>query len=244
MKFKYLILLLSIATAGFGQETLKLSDAVRITLENDYNIKVAENNEKVAENNSSIMANGFLPSVTARSGGKISSSNNTNTFHNGNDTTINGIKTMKYDASIGFNYTLFDGMYRSYNFDKSQELYGLSKLQVRQVIESTLLDLFNAYYNVANLTEAAESFRETLEISKVRLLRVKYGAEYGKNTQLDVLNAEVDVNTDSINFLNNRQNLANAKRNLNVLMGRNVTEFFAIDTLVNYEIIDELWVLM
>ncbi len=233
----FIIIFSVVSFAGFGQELLKLSDAVRITLENDYNIKVAENSSSVALNNASIYANGYLPQVIGRTGANYRTQNINTDYNDGTSTDIEGSGALSYNASVGLNYTLFDGMYRSYNYEKSKELYSLSQLQVRQVIESTLLDLFTAYYTVASLTESTQSLQETLEISKVRLLRAQYGAEYGKNTQLDVLNAEVDVNTDSINVLNSRQSLENSKRNLNVLMARNVTQLFNIDTTVNYEVL-------
>lgn len=236
-KIRFTFLAMVFALGLNGQELLTLSDAVRITLENDYNIKVAEKSAEVAENNTSIYANDYLPQVVANSGMGFRSQSSDVEMVDGTERSIDGSTTMSYDASIGLNYTLFDGMYRAYNFEKSQELYNLSQLQVRQVIESTLLDLFTSYYQVANLTEATESQRQTLEISKVRLLRAEYGSEYGTTTQLDVLNAQVDVNTDSINLLNNRQSLANAKRSLNVLMARDVNAEFNIDTTVAYEIL-------
>ena len=71
-------------------------------------------------------------------------------------------------------------------------------------------------------------------ISKERLLRAQYSYEYGQNTQLDVLNAEVNFNTDSINYLNISQELENTKRNLNVLLGRDVDIHFEVDTTVIY----------
>jgi len=244
MKVLYLIIFILISVSAFSQELLKLSDAVRITLENDYNIKVAENNSSVAQNNASIYNNSFLPQVSARSGANFRSQNIETNYHDGTNQQVNGSNSMGLSASVALNYTLFDGMYRTYNFEKSKELYNFSQLQVRQVIEATLVDLFTGYYTVANLSETTHNLKQSLEISKVRLLRAQYGVDYGTKTQLDLLNAQVDVNTDSINLLNSQQSLANAKRNLNVIMGRNVSHPFLIDTTVNYEVLFKLDTLM
>jgi outer membrane protein TolC len=51
---------------------------------------------------------------------------------------------------------------------------------------------------------------------------------------LDVLNAEVDYNNDSINYLNIVQQLENEKRNLNLFLGREVNTVFSVDTIINY----------
>ncbi len=239
-KILFTLIIIAFPFINEAQDLLRLSDAVKILLENDYNIKVAENSSREAKNNTSISANGYLPTVNGRSAAGYKSSHNSSNYYDGSSTDVNGLNTLSYSASLNLNYTLFDGMYRSYNFEKSKELYNLSKLQVRQVIESSLLELFTSYYNVASLTESTQSLKETLGISKVRLLRARYSADYGKNTELDVLNAEVDVNTDSINLLNSKQSLANARRNLNVLMGREVTLDFSIDTTINYQVLFSL----
>ncbi|MDA3892242.1 MAG: TolC family protein [Salinivirgaceae bacterium] len=240
----YILVFTLLSLYGYSQEILRVNDAVRITLKNDYNIKVAENSSNISLNNASIYNNNYLPKVTGRAGVNYRNQKVDIDYHNAPSSNVSGSSALGYSGSLGLNYTLFDGMYRSYNYEKSKELYNLSQLQVRQVIEATLLEMFTGYYTVANLTETTESLKQSLSISKVRLLRAQYGAEYGTKTQLDVLNAEVDVNTDSISFLNSKQNLANAKRNLNVLMGRNVTDEFAIDTLVSYEVLYALDTLM
>jgi outer membrane protein TolC len=78
--------------------------------------------------------------------------------------------------------------------------------------------------------------QNALEISKTRMKRAEYGYEYGQGTQLNILNAEVDVNNDSINFLNTKQQLANAKRNLNLIMGRTLETEFSVDTAIVFEL--------
>ncbi len=76
---------------------------------------------------------------------------------------------------------------------------------------------------------------QTIALSEQRLLRARYRYEYGQGIRLDVLNAEVDIQRDSINFLNSKNQLANAKRNLNVAMGRAVDIALEVDTLVGYD---------
>jgi len=90
------------------------------------------------------------------------------------------------------------------------------------------------YYNVAKLSENYTLLQQSLDISKNRLQRVQYQFEYGQNTKLAVLNAEVDVNNDSINLLSTKQLLTNAKRDLYVVLGKDEAPEFNVDTLVNF----------
>ena len=218
---------------GFSQEILNKQDAVNIALENNYDIKVGHNNVEAAKNNSSIYNSGYLPTVVANGGANYQNKDNENEFEDGSSQS-NSSKSQVLNASIGVNYLLFDGLGRMYNYKKLQELYNLSEIQARQVIENTLLQLLASYYDVARLTENEINQEKSLAISKDRSIREKYKYEYGQNTQLDMLNSEVDVNNDSIALLNISRELSNAKRDLNVILGRDIQIDFRVDTTVNY----------
>lgn len=219
----------------FGQELLTADDALKITLENNYDIKVIEKDVEIAENNTSIYNSGYLPTANVNAGTNYNKNNSSNERHDGTVTDISGSSSTNYNASIGLNYVIFDGLNRKYSFEKQKEFYNLAELQQRQVVENSMLDLYSSYYEVARLTENDNNLKETLAISKRRLLRAEYATSYGQNTKLDVLNAEVDVNNDSIAYLDGRRQLANAKRNLNVVLGRDVdVTDFNVETEVNY----------
>jgi outer membrane protein TolC len=219
----------------WAQETLEKTMAVEIALENNYNIKIARNNVELAENNASVLNSGYLPSLQGNAGANFSSGSSRAEFQDGNVRETSSAQSYSFSSSLGLNYTLFDGLGRKYNYAKQKENYSISELQMRQVIELNILELFRIYYDVARLTTNEINQNETLEISKRRLDRARYGYDYGQNTQLDVLNAEVDYNNDSITYLTIVQELENAKRDLNVLLGRDVNILFAVDTTVIYE---------
>lgn len=237
---KLTLLFLSCFSISFAQEKLTKEKAVSIALEQNYGIKIANNNVKTAKNNASIYNSDYLPSINANAGGNYSNTDSDFTLQNDEKSEINGAESKNYNASIGLNYTLFDGFGRSYNYQKLKETYNLSELEAQTVIENSLLQIFTIYYEVARLTENNQNILESLNISKQRLTRAKYAFEYGQNTKLQVLNAEVDINNDSIRYINSKQLLANAKRDLNLLLGRNVTTDFNVETNVLFNNIFDL----
>lgn len=231
---KYIIILVLIANSGYGQEMLTKGDAVKMALEFNYDIKVANNDVVISRNNASIKNNGYLPTVSVNAGANYS---DTNVKRDQNDEGIafnNNGTVINLNSSVDLNYTIFDGMGRKYSFERAKQNAVLSELQARQITEVALVQLFVAYHEVARLTENEINQKQTLDISKRRLLRAQYSFDYGQSTQLDVLNAEVDVNTDSVNYLTIVQLLGNVKRDLNLLMGREVTTEFMVDTTVTY----------
>ncbi|MCR9290885.1 MAG: TolC family protein [Bacteroidetes bacterium] len=92
----------------------------------------------------------------------------------------------------------------------------------------------STYYEVVRLSENMKVFAQTIDVSKQRLTRAQYRFDYGQGNKLDVLNAEVDIQRDSINLLNIQQQLSNVQRNLNVIMGQTLSTPFQVDTMVNY----------
>jgi outer membrane protein TolC len=227
---------------ALGQESLlqiegpvlSKEEAIAYTLENNLGIQVSENLREIDQNNADILNSGFLPTVTGLAGGSINRENTEGQLANGETRTAEGVEARRYNASLNMDYLLFDGLGRYYNYKAFQELSDQSELEVRQTIETTLLQLFSVYYEVARLEENTANLQEALNISRNRLERARFQFDYGQNTGLDVLNAEVDVNTDSVNLLNARQLLRNTKRDLNLILNRELSQTFKADTAVTF----------
>lgn len=226
---------LTLITSSKAQEMLSKSDAVSIALENNFDIRASNNDLEVAGNNASILNSGYLPNVSGNAAVNYSVSSSDLTFSDGSSSEVNDANSSSQSASLDLDYTLFDGMGRMYNYKILKNTYQLSEVATRLVMENTLINLFTSYYEIARLTENQENQKESLDISRDRLKRAEYGFEYGQNTKLDVLNAEVDYNNDSIDYLTITQQLRNEKRSLNLLMGREVNTTFGVDTTLDFE---------
>lgn len=239
MKIKNLIYIavgiFSATTSSVAQEVLTKSEAVSIALENNFDIRAATNDLKISENSAKITNSGYLPNVSGTAGTSRTRTDSDLTFSDGSNTVNDGVKSSASNASVNLDYTIFDGFGRKYDYKKLQENYSISETQARSIMENTLVNLFVSYYEIARLTENELNQKETLDVSRERLLRAKYSFEFGQNSQLDILNAEVDYNTDSINYLTIVQQLKNEKRNLNLLLGRDVSVEFGVDTLLTFE---------
>ena len=240
----YLTLITCLIFVGLQAQDRLLSkeDAIALALENNYGINVAKNQIEVSKNNKSILNSGYLPTLTGTAGASYSRDDSGIEFpgqvnQDGSpraDVDIYKAEAQRYNSALNANYTLFDGLGRHYNFKKLKEQYQLSELQARETIENTVIQLFSVYFEVARLTENENVLKQALEISRDRFKRSEYAFEYGQNTKLDILNAQVDITNDSINILNARQRLVNTKRDLNVLLNQNLNELYTVDTLITF----------
>ena len=235
-----LFVLFLIALNVTAQEELTISSAIKKTLENNLDIEVSENFKRIAKNNSSILNNSYLPNI------QLGSEINTNIQSieietpSGISGTLDDTQTDNSSAVLSIDYNIIDASGRKYNYKKSKELYSKSNLEVQEIIENTILQLFTVFFEVGRLSEEKEILKNSLDISKRRYERRLLEFEYGQTNNLEVLNAEVDVNSDSINLLNTSKKLFNARSDLNLIMNVDLEREFNINTNIDFLAQDEI----
>jgi outer membrane protein len=223
-------ILVSIALSITGlhaQDLLSKEEALAMALENNFGIQMSKNTTEIVKNNSELLNSGYLPSVSLS--GQFLEDGTPRPNVN-----LDNQESQRYNAGINLNYTLFDGLGRKYTYKRLKEQYALSELQLRQTIEQTILQLFSVYFNVAQLTEATANLQQALSVSKTRQKRAESAFAFGQTNKLAVLNAQVDVTNDSINLLQTRQELDNAKRDLNLILNQPINQDFDVDTEVTF----------
>ena len=231
----FILLGLLMGFSPLSAQILTTEEAIESTLTNNYDIMVTKGQVQQALNNTGIYNSGMLPTASATAGGKYNVASAKIERQDGGTFTVNNNASNSLNAGVGVNYVLYSGKSRLYNIQKFLEVYDLSNLQARSLIEGILLQVYNQYYQIAQLQQNSDNLAASLSISKRRLTRANYGYEYGQSTRLDVLNATVDVDNDSIAYVNILQQLANVKRSMNLLLGRAIDVPFEIDTTVTFD---------
>tara|TARA_X000000950_G_scaffold43042_1_gene48043 strand:+ start:36 stop:1343 length:1308 start_codon:yes stop_codon:yes gene_type:complete len=234
---KLVYILLFFSNLSFAQEVLTTDMAVKLTLENNLDIKVSENVLEISKNNSSILNSDYLPTINATSSVSRAQGDVEVKTNQGISAKINDTSNDESFANVNIVYNIVDGRGRKYNYQKSKELYNRTELEVREIIENTLLQLFTVYFDFARLTREKEILKNTLGISIQRLERVKTKYKFGQSTSIEVSSAEVDKNTDSLNYLNIIKVLSNTKRDLNLIMNIDLESDFEV--VEDVEFIDE-----
>ena len=206
-------------------QVLTLGEAVNMALRQNQQIKRARNQVKIAENFSHPGQANLLPSVSLTG----SNQNTKNKPNQGSE-----ISSSVTSAKIQANYSLFNGFrnINQYKQLKSQE--SLTKLQSRSQIENVILSVIKSYYSVAEITENLNSQQRSLTISRERLERTRARKRMGQADSVDVLSAVVAYNRDSINVVRTRQNLKEAKRNLNQILNRDIAASFEVENEVDF----------
>jgi outer membrane protein TolC len=228
MNYKALILLL----IGFqlqAQSLLKLEDAVKIALENNYDIKLASNNLKIDEANSSAGNAGMLPNITATIVNNNSIQNITQTQGDGTQKSLDGAKNLSLNYGVGLDWTIFDGMKM---FAKREQLKVLQKqgeAELKNTIFSKISDVYATYFDLVQQQQQLAALDTTIVISNQRLTTAQNRYSIGKASKLEVLNAQVDLNTDTSSRLKQLESYQNTKVKLNELLARDAAIEFKVE---------------
>ncbi len=232
MKILLTVILILSAFVVNAQQILSIDEAIAVAMERNFDIKIANKNLMQAGNNKKIQNTGYLPVLTGSGSASQSYSNIHIETHDGQVIETNGVKSTTYGGSVALNYTLYNGGNRKNMAKKLKAAYELSDVQRKIQINNTLIAIYTAYYNIAKANNQKNSLSESFDISKQRLMRTKYLMKFGQKTTLDVLNAQVDVNKDSLNLIKAQIDIDNAKRELNFLLGYQPDHEFDVNNTV------------
>lgn len=234
LRFSYCFFVWLLFTSVMAQEQLTIEQAIVIAVEKNHSLRIARNNTDIADVEASALNSGYLPRLSASGGIGYSDENQSVVFSDGNAASLSGAVTETYNASFTAEYIIFDGMARKFTQDKNEETFTLAQLQERQQVENTIIAIYENYFNVAFQQQIVENLSLNIENSKDRLNRAQKKMKYGQGSSLDQLNAQVDLNNDSISYTEALRDLNNFKRSLNLVLGRDITTLFNIDTTVRF----------
>ncbi|SFF00282.1 TolC family protein [Flavobacterium xueshanense] len=230
--FQSLILILLCAVNANAQQVLTLESAVKIALENNYEIKIATNNLTIQKTNVAIGNAGMLPTVTANVVDNNSIQNSSQIRQDGTETELDNAKNNSLNYGVGLNWTIFDGLRMFARMDQLKELQKLGEAQLKLTVITRISDVNAAYYDLVQQQQQLAALDTTIVISNQRLTLAQNRFTIGKASKLEVLNAQVDLNTDQVALLRQKELYANSKILLNQLLARDVaTDFKVIDVL-------------
>ncbi|MBL1411564.1 TolC family protein [Sphingobacterium sp. C459-1T] len=226
---KYLALFFMTWTSyslGVAQDLLTVQDAVEMTLANNYDIKLSENDLQVAGENVTYGNAGMLPLVSGNFTQNNSIQNSKQTQNDGNIRELDNAKNnnMSYGVSLG--WTIFDGLGMFSRYESLKELERLSSVEAKRTLVTMVSDVIRTYYSIVEQQNLLVALDSSILISKERLRTAENRFSIGKASRLEVLNVQVNLNEDESARLRQLDLVNNLKIALNGLMARPLlTEF-------------------
>ena len=227
------IFLLGFSTQA--QELLSLEDAVKIALENNYDIKIAENNSKIDATNNNLANAGMLPSLNANFTNNNSQLDTKQTQGDGTVRELDNAKNMNLTYGIGLDWTIFDGLSMFARKEQLNVLEQQGKAELQTAILTRISDVYTTYFDLVQQQQVLASIDTAIVISNQRLTTAQNRFSIGKASKLEVLNAQVDLNSDLSLQLRQIELIKISKIRLNELLVRDIQTDFKVANEVTFE---------
>lgn len=136
---------------------------------------------------------------------------------------------MNLSYGVALNWTVFDGFRMFARYDQLKELQKLGDAELKLAIFTKVSDVISTYYDLAQQKQQLTALDTAIVISNLRVTTADNRYRIGKASKLEVLNAQVDLNTDTTTLLRQKELYANTKIALNELLARPVNTVFEIE---------------
>jgi outer membrane protein len=230
--FRSLLLFFFCFAIGNAQQVLTIENAVKIALENNYEIKIASNNSLINKTNAVVGNAGMLPKLTATITDNNNIQNSSQTRQDGTVTELDNAKNNSLNYGVGLDWTIFDGFKMFARLDQLKELQKLGEAQLKLTIITKISAVNAAYFDLVQQQQQLAALDTTIVISNQRLALAQNRFTIGKASKLEVLNAQVDLNTDKVALLRQKELYANTKIILNQILARDAkTDFKVVNTI-------------
>ena len=221
-------LLLLGSVLGNAQEVLTIKDAVAIALENNFEIKIASNNLNIDKVNMSEGNAGMLPTITGSVVDNNRVQNSSQTLQTGQVNSLKNAKNNSLNYGVSLDWTIFDGLRMFARYDQLKELQKLGETRLKQTILLKIAEVNATYFDLVQQQQQLIAIDSTILISSQRLQLAENRFKIGKASKLEVLNAQVDLNTDKVTLLRQKELYANTKIKLNQILARDVKKEFTV----------------
>lgn len=214
-----------------AQDLLTVEAAVETALKNNYDIKLSATDLKIDQQNVSLANAGLLPTLsgTLNQNNNIQYSKQVRT--DGTVQELNNARNNSLTYGVNLGWTIFDGFKMFARYDQLKTLQKLGETELKYTVLTSVNDVMNTYFNIVQQQQMLKALDTAIVISKQRVTTADNRFKIGKAAKLEVLNAQVDLNTDQTNFLRQKEQYENTKTYLNQLMARDLTaKFIVVDS--------------
>lgn len=201
-----------------AQKVYTLRECLEEGFANNYSLRISRNLEEIARNNATRANAGQLPEVSASLSYTLGETSTDVKSRTGSNSHIRNLFNQWVGAGVDVNYTIFDGFNSSSNYKRLKELELKGEMATRIEIEDFIAGLAAEYYNLVQQKLRLKNFLYAVKLSKERLRIVEARYSIGSFSRLDYLQAKVDFNADSANYINQQQQVAASQIALNELM--------------------------
>ena len=177
----------------------------------------------------------MLPTLSANLNNNNSQTNTNQTQADGSQRTLNNAKNFSLTYGVGLDWTVFDGLSMFARKEQLATLEAQGKAELQATILNRISDVYLTYYDLVQQQHVMASIDSAIVISNERVTTAQNRFSIGKASKLELLNAQVDLNTDKSLLLSQKEMYKNTKIKLNELLARDLQTDFKVIQEVTFE---------
>ena len=189
------LFLLAIATAGFSQQQLSLTDALNTALKNSYDIQLAKNSLEISSINNYIGIAGGLPTVSATANDNEQLTSINQKFADATrDTKRDNVGSNNLAAGVTGSILLYNGFRVVATKKRLEELQQQNQQLLNAQIQNTMAAVMTKYYDVVRQQTYLKTIFQSIDVSKKRLDILQIRKDVGLSNNADIFQAQLDLN--------------------------------------------------
>ncbi len=203
------------------ERTITLEEAVQIALQNNFQLKQAENNLGLADTRVRSAQADFLPNLNA----SFSGNRQVGRQFVQEDLTFEDRTTFGLNGGVNTSVTIFDGFTNISNLRRAQADKVSDELQLERLRENIMFNTASRYLQVVLNEELLRISETTLEASMSQLEQVRAQVEVGARPMVDLFNQESAVANDELTLIQRENALEVSKAQLiRIMQDESITD--------------------
>ncbi len=208
---------------------LKFEDAVKIALENNFDILISSNELSKQDLKNHAGEAGMLPDLNLDAAYSRSNNSTKQKYSNGDQVDRNNALSENMNAGISLGWTIFDGTKMFSTKRRLAELSSQASTTLKIQMEDVYLSVTSAYYEISRQQQLLKSIREEIQLGKERVSIAERRLSNGSGSKLEVLHAKTDLNSMLSAEMSQSSEIKSTSIELNRLLSRKLETGFVVE---------------
>lgn len=202
----FFAILLTIPFVSQAQVSITIEDAIQIALENNYQLKQAENNLSSSDNSVLSAKADFLPSLS----GSYNGTRRVGQQFDQTTVSFENVTTNTMSGNLNSSLTLFNGFSNILNLRRANTNRDIQIQESQRIRENIIFTTASRFLQVVLNEELLRISRENLSVSRQQYERIEALVEVGRSPNVDLLNQAAIVANDEFAVIQRENALQNS----------------------------------
>lgn len=218
----------SIQAQADTNKVLTLEEAILIALGQNFDLKIAKNNEAIAQEENNWGNAGRLPNVNATANYSVTNNSVRQKLANGNEFNQDGARFQNENAGVVAQWRIYNGGAVLAAKKRLNEQEKITNLQFRLQANQVVYEVITAYLNILRFEKQKEANLEAIKLFEERMVLAENRFNIGVAGKSDFLQAATDLNFQKSLVIQIENNIGLTKAQLNNRLARNPNEPFEV----------------